>query len=195
MTTILRINSGADHDASVSRPLADRIVAGLTSANDATVQTLELANGLPFVDHHWLAGVRGTETYDEAAAQRAVSDGYVAQLQSADVLVITAPIYNFGIPAALKAWIDHIARAGVTFRYTGPGAVEGLLKNKKAYVVVASGGVPLGSPGDFVSTYLRFVLGFVGITDVQFVDASGLAIDPAAAVARANEQVDGLLAA
>jgi FMN-dependent NADH-azoreductase len=195
MTTILRINSGAKHDASVSRPLADRIVAGLNTNGSATVETLELSDGVPLVDQHWIAGVRGDATYTEAAAQRATSDAYVAQLVKADVLVISAPIYNFGIPAALKSWIDQIARAGVTFRYTGPGQVEGMLTGKKAIVVVASGGVPLGSPADFVSTYLRFVFGFVGITDVEFVDASGLAMDADAAIARANTQVDALLAA
>ena len=86
--------------------------------------------------------------------------------------MIGAPIYNFSVPAVLKAWIDMICRARLTFRYTDTG-VEGLLEGKKAYVVVPSGGVPVGSPVDFATPYLRHALGFVGITDVEFIGAQG----------------------
>ncbi|MDH3266802.1 MAG: NAD(P)H-dependent oxidoreductase, partial [Gammaproteobacteria bacterium] len=119
------------------------------------------------------------------AAQRealAFSDRLVAELQHADAIVIGAPIYNFNIPAALKAWIDMIARARVTFRYTDNGP-KGLLEGKKAYIVVASGGVKIGSKADFATPYLRHALAFVGITDVEFIGAEQLN-------SRAQEAID-----
>jgi len=100
----------------------------------------------------------------------------VEELKAADTIVIGAPIYNFNIPAALKAWIDLIARARLTFKYGENGPV-GLLKNKKAYIVMASGGVPIGSAMDFASGYLQHVLAFVGITDVTIIDASQFDLD------------------
>ena len=103
----------------------------------------------------------------------AESDTLVAELEAADVLVIGTPIYNFAIPAALKAWFDQVARPRVTFRYTEDGSV-GLLGGKKAYIVVASGGVPVGSPVDFATPYIRHMLGFLGISDVEIVAADSL---------------------
>jgi FMN-dependent NADH-azoreductase len=107
---------------------------------------------------------------DDQKAALAASDEMIAELEAADTIVIGVPIYNFSIPAALKAWIDLIARARKTFRYTEAGP-EGLLKGKKAYLVVTSGGVPVGSDYDFATGYLRHVLGFVGITDVNIIAA------------------------
>jgi FMN-dependent NADH-azoreductase len=108
-----------------------------------------------------------------SAAQRAAlaeSDALVAELAAADLLVIGVPIYNFGVPAALKAWVDMVARARLTFRYTENGP-EGLLRGKRAYLVVASGGTAVGSEIDFATGYLRHVLGFLGIEDVQIIAA------------------------
>ncbi len=102
-----------------------------------------------------------------------MSDSLVAELKDADVLVIGVPIYNFNVPASLKAWIDMIARARLTFRYTENGP-EGLLQGKKAYLVVATGGVPVGSPVDFATPYLKHALGFIGITDVEIIAADRL---------------------
>ncbi len=186
MTRILRLNAGANHADSVSRPLATALIDGFARKGPVDVTTVELSEGLPFVDAAWVSG-------EPTAA--AISDAYIAQLEAADVLVITAPIYNFSVPAALKAWIDQIAKAGRTFSYVGPGQVEGLLKDKKAYVVITAGGVKLGSEWDFASPYLRHVLGFVGITDVAFIDASGLALDPEQSVSGARAQISTLLAA
>ena len=101
-----------------------------------------------------------------------LADETLLELAAADVLVIGAPIYNFSIPASLKAWVDMIARARLTFRYTDRG-VEGLLADRKTYIVVPSGGVPVGSPVDFATPYLRHVLGFVGINDIEFIGAQG----------------------
>jgi FMN-dependent NADH-azoreductase len=103
----------------------------------------------------------------------AFSDLLVQELMAADVLVIGAPIYNFGIPASLKSWVDLIARAGLTFKFSEAGP-EGLLVGKKAYLVVTSGGVEVGSPYDLATPYLRQVLGFVGITDVEVISADRL---------------------
>ncbi|NOK57645.1 MAG: FMN-dependent NADH-azoreductase [Chloroflexi bacterium AL-W] len=118
----------------------------------------------------------------------ATSDELVEELQTSDVLVLSVPIYNFSVPATLKAYIDLVDRAGVTFRYGENGPV-GLLKDRKTYVVVTSGGIPLGSDFDDVSGYVRQVLAFLGITDVEFVAADQLARDPEAAVMTARQQI------
>ncbi len=186
MTQILRLNAGANHVDSVSRPLATALIDGMAAKGPIDVITVELSEGLPFVNAAWIAG---------DATATAASETFISQLEAADVLVISAPIYNFSVPAALKAWIDQIAKAGRTFAYTGPGQVEGLLKNKKAYVVITAGGVTLGSAWDFASPYLRHVLGFVGITDVEFIDASGLATNAELSVSNAHAQIAELLAA
>ncbi len=144
----------------------------------------DLGDGVAFVDERWIEA-NFTPEEDRTGDQRATlsaSDALVEELQAADVIVIGTPIYNFGVPAALKAWIDMIARARKTFRYTANGP-EGLLKGKKAYVVVASGGVPVDSPVDFATPYLRHALKFVGITDVDVIAADQLN-------SRADESID-----
>jgi FMN-dependent NADH-azoreductase len=136
------------------------------------------------VDESWI-GANFTAEEERTAEQRGVlqeSDALVAELQAADVIVIGAPIYNFGIPAALKAWVDMIARARLTFRYTANGP-EGLLTGKKAYIVIASGGVAVDSAVDFATPYLRQALKFVGITDVDVIAAEQLN-------SRAEESID-----
>ena len=172
---VLEINASARQDGSISRRLVDDLVAALQDRhNGVSVTRRNVAAGLPFIDEDW---VRANFTPEDERSARdrdilALSDELVRELEAADILVIGAPIYNFSIPATLKAWIDMIARARKTFRYTDNG-VEGLLKGKKAFVVVPSGGVPIGSAVDFATPYLRHALGFVGITDVEFVGAQG----------------------
>jgi FMN-dependent NADH-azoreductase len=172
---VLHVNASARGAASVSRRLTAELIEALRERH-AKVQVTRrnVAAGLPFVDEEWVAA-NSTPDEERDDAQReklALSDELVAELAAADVLVIAAPIYNFSIPAALKAWIDMIARARLSFRYTNTG-VEGLLADRKTYVVVPSGGVPIGSPADFATPYLRHVLGFVGITDIEFIGAQG----------------------
>lgn len=189
--SILRIDASARRDGSVSRDLADRIVARF--GDGVTVTTRDLATGLPLIDEAWI-GANFTPAESRTEAQRAalsLSDQLVAELQSADTLVIGLPIYNFGVPAALKAWVDLVARAGVTFRYTEAGP-QGLLTAKRAIVAVASGGTEAGSEIDFATGYLRHVLGFIGITDVNFVTADRLMLDPEATLASAAAQVAAL---
>ncbi|MCH8159834.1 MAG: NAD(P)H-dependent oxidoreductase, partial [Proteobacteria bacterium] len=122
----------------------------------------------------------------------AYSDTLVAELQNADVLVIGVSMYNFSITATLKAWIDMIARARLTFRYTENGP-QGLLSGKKAYLVVATGGVPVGSPMDFATPYLRHALAFVGITDVEIVAADRLNSEAEESLNKAREQIANLV--
>ena len=172
---VLAISTSAKKDGSISRTLTADLLQALEDRHgDIDIVERDLADGLPFVDSAW---VEANFTADEDRTERhrqtlAGSDALVAELEAADVLVIGAPIYNFSIPAVLKAWIDMIARARVTFRYTENGP-EGLLTGKKAFVIVPSGGVPVGSPVDFATPYLRHALAFVGITDVEFIGAKG----------------------
>lgn len=172
---ILHINSSGRVEGSVTRDISAQLVGQLQQQTGHQLITLDLAEGLPFIDEQWIAAnfTDPAERSERQKAKLALSDSLVADLQQASHIVIAAPIYNFSVPAVLKAWIDMVARARVTFRYTENGP-EGLLKGKKAYLVVASGGVPLGSEVDYASTYLRHVLGFLGIDDVTLVDANAL---------------------
>jgi FMN-dependent NADH-azoreductase len=176
---ILEINASGRTSGSVSRLLAGELVGELESKHrGATITRRDLSLGIPFVDEDWIAanftapGER-SETQNDALS---FSDQLVAELQTSDTIVIGVPIYNFSIPAALKAWVDMIARAGLSFRYTADGP-EGLLKGKTAYLVVASGGVAVDSAWDFATPYMRHALAFVGITDVQVVAAEKLNSD------------------
>ncbi|MDG1282188.1 MAG: NAD(P)H-dependent oxidoreductase [Pseudorhodobacter sp.] len=195
MTAILRIDASARNSGSISRDLTDRIVAKLSAEADATVTTRDLASGLPQVDSDWIAAnfTPADQRNDAQKATLALSDSLVAEVQAADVLVIGLPIYNFGVPSTLKAWIDMIARAGVTFRYTEKGPV-GLLEGKRAIVAVASGGTKMGSEMDFATGYIRHVMGFIGITQVDFVAADQLMIDAEATMKSALAQVGALAA-
>ena len=189
-SSILRIDSSARREGSISRDLADRIIARFP---DATVITRDLAEGLPLINETWV-GANFTPEADRSADQRAtlaLSDELIAELQAADTLVIGLPIYNFGVPATLKAWVDQVARAGVTFRYTEAGP-EGLLTGKRALIAVASGGTKAGSEMDFATGYIRQVLGFIGIADVEFITADQMALDPDAALKTAHDQIGAL---
>ncbi len=172
---VLEISASARQDGSISRRLSADLLDALEQRHgDVRITRRDLSAGLPFVDEAWV-DANTTPEEQRSEAQREVlafSDELVAELQAADVVVIAAPIYNFSVPAVLKAWIDMIARARLTFRYT-EGGVVGLLEGKKAYVIAPSGGVPIGSPADFATPYLRHALGFVGIDDVEFFGAAG----------------------
>ncbi len=190
--TILKLNSSGRNTGSVSRQLANRLVDRLLAADpDASVIVRDAAVGLSAVTEDWINAnfTPSAQRTPDQAGLLALSDQLVAEIRAADTLVIGLPIYNFGIPAALKEWIDLVCRSGETFRY-GTSGPEGLLTDKRAIVTVASGGVPVGSPMDHATTYLTQVLGFLGITDVTYVSAAGLAMDADAAIAAANRQID-----
>jgi len=173
---VLEISASGRRNGSVSRMLTAEIIEALEiREGNVSVTQRDLSNGVSVVDEQWI-NANFTPDEERSSDQQDVlreSDALVAELQSADVIVIGSPIYNFGIPAALKAWVDKIARARMTFRYTDNGA-EGLLKNKKAFVIIASGGVPVDSPVDFATPYLRHALGFIGITDIEVIAADQL---------------------
>ncbi len=192
MSTLLRVDASARTEGSTTRELADAVAARLAPA-----QTIhrDLSAGLPQVDAEWI-GANFTPDEDRTEAQRetlALSDTLVAELKAADTIMITVPVYNFNIPAALKAWVDMIARARVTFRYTENGP-EGLLTGKRAILVIASGGTEVDGPVDFATPYMRHVLNFVGITDVQLVRSDRQMMDPEGSRAQAEADIAGLAA-
>lgn len=172
MTNILHIDASAHLKTSVSRAASAQLVADL---GGSVVRRDLSADPLPYVDAAWAdARLTDPDTRSSADADRlALSDTLVGELQAADTVVIGTPVYNFAAPASLKAWMDLAARPGVTFTYTANGP-KGLLDGKKAIVTVASGGTSIGSPADHLTPHLRFFLGFIGITDVQFIDAKTL---------------------
>jgi FMN-dependent NADH-azoreductase len=179
MKTLLQLNASIfSHDGQSSR-LADEFVATWRARNPGAKVTVRDFARDP-VPHLDAARFRAflTKAEERSAGQQAVadySDALIEELRRADVIVLGLPMYNFGVPSTLKAYFDHIARAGVTFRYTEKGS-EGLLTAKKAYVVAARGGVYMGTPLDMQTAYVRHFLHFVGIEDVEFIYAEGLNI-------------------
>ena len=171
--TVLRIDASASRQGSITRALGTEIIDRLTASNpELQVRHRDLSAGMPLLDEDWV-NANLTDPEQRSAAQHAQlagSDKLVEELVDADAIVLTVPIYNFSVPAALKAWIDQICRARLTFRYTEQGP-QGLLKDRPVYLVMASGGVPLGSPMDFASDYLKQVFAFIGIQDIRLVPA------------------------
>jgi FMN-dependent NADH-azoreductase len=196
---VLRVDSSARREGSVTRRVADALIERLEAVEGPVALTVRDVAATPpaLVDTAWV-DANFTAADERSPAQRAAlaeSDALVAELAAADVLVIGVPIYNFGIPAALKAWVDMVARARLTFRYTEHGP-EGLLRGKRAYLVVASGGTAVGSAVDFATGYLRHVLGFLGIEDVGVIAADrGMVRGEVDAVGAALERIGQLLPA
>ncbi|HDM8136852.1 TPA: FMN-dependent NADH-azoreductase [Vibrio harveyi] len=172
MSRVLALKSSILGDYSQSNKLVEDFIKNVDQ-DKLTVRDLA-ANPLPVLDFSVATALRATE--DLSQEQQAVvnlSDTLIEEIKAADTLVIAAPMYNFTIPTQLKNWIDLIARAGVTFKYTENG-VQGLIEGKKAIVVTTRGGLHKDSSTDSMTPYLRTVLGFVGITDVEFVYAEAL---------------------
>jgi FMN-dependent NADH-azoreductase len=198
MSNILYITASIRPDSeSISRGLGQRLVDGLAATSGAAVTTRDLAaNDLPYVSAERFAAnlTPAADRTAEQAQLAAIADTLIAELQAADTIVIASPIYNFGPPASLKAWADLVARAGTTFRYTATGP-EGLLTGKRAYIAIASGGTPVGAEFDFMSRWLTFFLGFIGITDVAIVAADGImGADGEAKIAAAQDAAQKLAA-
>ena len=199
---ILQLNSSArrvqDGQGSVSTRLAQELVAALSERQAGaalTVRDLGLDPVAP-LDEATLGALftPAEQRSPEQAARVAAADALVAELMAQDVIVIATPMINFGVPTQLKNWIDAVARAGVTFRYTATGP-EGLVKGKKVYVVVASGGMHRGQSTDGITPYLRTVLGFMGMSDVEFIYAEGMGMGPEAVeagMASARQQIAAL---
>lgn len=178
---ILQINSSAKTQGSQSTQLADAISARLLAEHpEARLGKRDLAaNPHPQLDEAALTALftPADQRTPEQAARVALDEALIAQVQAADVLVLGVPMYNFGVPGALKNWIDAIAKAGVTFSYTEKGPV-GKLTGKKVYVALTRGGIYRDGPADSQVPYLKTTLGFLGMTDVQFVYAEGLNMGP-----------------
>lgn len=170
MTRVLHIDSSAQTGASVTRRLGAELVERL-GAEEVVYRDLT-KNKPGFVDEAWVGATftPPAERTPEMKDRLAESDELVDELMTADIVVIGVPVYNFGVPAVLKAWIDMIGRVGRTFNYTANGPV-GLLEGKRAIVVTATGGTPVSSAIDFSTPYMKHVMGFVGITDVSVVAA------------------------
>jgi len=196
---ILQINSSARTVGSHSTRMANDIVSRLQAAQPGATLTLRDLGRTPHpaLDEATLQALfTPADQRTPAQNARVAQDGeLIAELQAADVVVLGVPMYNFGVPAALKNWIDAVARAGVTFKYTDKGPV-GLLQGKKIYVALARGGLYRDTPADTQVPYLKMLLGFLGMTDIQFFYAEGLAMGPDAekkALASADEQIDAAL--
>ena len=182
MKKILNIVSSVKGDDSFSIKLSNAVVDKITSIYpDSSIHTIDLSkNPFPHLEEtvftsFYTPQEKRTDEHREAVLH---SDQAVKELMEADILVIGVPLYNFGIPSTLKAWIDHVARSGVTFRYTD-GRPEGLVKNKKVYLAIASGGVYSEGPMksyDFTEPYLRAVLGFIGLTDITTFRVEGTVV-------------------
>jgi FMN-dependent NADH-azoreductase len=201
MTTLLQIHASINNGNGQSSQLAKQFVAGFQKRYPEAkviVRDVAAAEPVPHLDAARF-GAFITPADARNAAQHAVveySDTLVRELQQADVIVLGLPMYNFGVPSQLKAYFDHIARAGVTFQYTEKGPV-GQLTGKKVYVFAARGGLYAGTPLDTQSSYVRDFLRFLGMTDVEFVYAEGLAISPQskeAGIAKALAEIERLAA-
>ncbi len=191
--TILQIDASARIEESISRALTDKLVAKLSDERTRLIQRDVGQEPLPILTEDW---VGANFTPDEARTPEqtdvlSLSDTLIGELEAADTLILGVPIYNFGIPAALKAWIDLVARARRTFRYSEAGPV-GLLEGKKAYLVITSGGTQSGSDIDFATPYIRHVLGFIGIKDVEVIAADQLMAGGDQKIEQATARIDAV---
>lgn len=193
MANILVLKSSILGQYSQSNALIDGYLAD-RQGDSITVRDLATLN-LPVLDGELAMGLRGGDNLNERQqAVLAQSDELVAELKASELVIIAAPMYNFNIPTQLKNWIDLVARAGVTFSYTETGPV-GLVKNTRALVVSPRGGMHVGSATDLVTPYMRTVLGFIGITEVDFIYAEGMGMGPdaqAKGIEQAKEQLETL---
>jgi FMN-dependent NADH-azoreductase len=196
MKSLLVINSSAAREGSVSRLLVEDTVARLLETNPfAHIVRRDLGDApVPHLTIDTLAGVRGVPSTAAEKRARQLSDELIAELRAADTIVIGAPMYNFGVTTALRAWFDHVLRAGETFSYSEAGP-KGLLPGKRVIVIESRGGLYSEGPAaavDFQEPYLRHLLGFIGITDVTFVHAEKIGFGPearAASVAQAKSRI------
>jgi FMN-dependent NADH-azoreductase len=201
MTTLLQINASIHNGNGQSSQLAHQFVAAFRERHpDARIieRDVAAAEPVPHLNAERF-GAFTTRPDQRSAAQHALvaySDALIEELKSASIVVIGLPMYNFGVPSQLKAYFDHVARAGITFAYTDQGP-KGLITGKKVYVFATRGGLYAGTPLDTQTSYVRDFLSFLGMTDVEFVYAEGLAISPqskAAGLARAGAEIARLAA-
>lgn len=191
-TRILRIDASASVNTSNSKKLGDELINRLTVLHPgAIVHRRDLNQDIDLIDESWVeANFTPAEQRSEAQQQRlAFSDELIDEIKQADAIVLTTPMYNFGIPATLKAWIDLICRAGVTFQYAADGPV-GLIRGKHVDVIITTGGVPLQSPVDFVSDYLLQIFRFIGFEDINIIGADQMSVNADSSYQNALDQIE-----
>lgn len=200
MKNVLRLSTSLFAEGGVSTGLSADLLKAFEEKGESfsTVHRDFAEQAIPHLDGAWLTalGTSVDERSEEQQAMVAYSDRLIAEVQAADTLVIALPMYNFTVPSMLKAWIDHIARAGVTFAYSETGP-KGLLKDKKVYLVTAMGGVHDTPATDFLRPYMKLIMGFVGLDDIEVITASGLNMGEearSAGIANAKHQIAALAA-
>jgi FMN-dependent NADH-azoreductase len=199
MKTLLQIQSSIFSDGGQSSRLAERFIAAWRASNPGgKVIVRDLAKEpVPHLDAARFGAflAKPEERTPEQQAVVDYSDALIGELKRADLVVVGLPMYNFGVPSTLKAYFDHVARGGVTFKYTEKGPV-GLLTGKKVYVFAARGGMYAGTPNDTQTPFIRTYLSFLGMSDIEFIYAEGLAISEASkekGIARAQARIDRLV--
>ena len=190
---IYQIDSSARKEGSSSRALAKKLLDKIKKPGDDIIYR-DLDDEMLFVSGLTESGMKIEEKdqTEEHKKMFELSDKLVRELKESDTIIISAPIYNYGPPATLKAWADLAARIGETFRFKPNGRREGLLRNKRAYLVITSGGTKLNSSEDFLTPWLKFILNFFGIEKVDVVSADQMALDYDKSIKDAEEQIHNL---
>ena len=190
---IYQIDSSARKEGSTSRALAKKLLDKIKKPEDEVVYR-DLNDEMVFVTGLTESGMNIAEKDQNENHKKMfeLSNQLVKELKESDIIIISAPIYNYGPPATLKAWSDLAARVGETFRFKDNGRREGLLKNKKAYLIITSGGTKLNSREDFLTPWLKFILNFFGIEKVEIVSADQMALDYEKSIKDAENQIENL---
>ena len=190
---IYQIDSSARKEGSTSRALAKKLLDKIKKPGDEVIYR-DLDHEMLFLSGLTESGMKIEEKAqsNERKKMFELSNKLVTELKESDIIIISAPIYNYGPPATLKAWADLAARIGETFRFKPNGRREGLLKNKRAYLVITSGGTRLNSTEDFLTPWLKFILNFFGIEKVDVVSADQMALDYEKSIKEAEEQIGNL---
>ena len=190
---IYQIDSSARKEGSTSRALAKKLLDKIKSPEDEIIYR-DLNEEMVFVSGLTESGmnIKKEDQTDHHRKMFELSDQLVKELKESDIIIISAPIYNYGPPATLKAWSDLAARVGETFRFKPNGRREGLLKNKKAYLVITSGGTKLNSSEDFLTPWLKFILNFFGIEKIEIICADQMALDYEKSIKNAEKQIENI---
>ena len=191
---IYQIDSSARKEGSTSRALAKKLLNKIKKPEDK-VTYRDLNDEMVFVTGLTESGMNIDEKDQNENHKKMfeLSNQLVKELKESDIIIISAPIYNYGPPATLKAWSDLAARIGETFRFKENGRREGLLKNKKAYLVITSGGTKLNSKEDFLTPWLKFILNFFGIEEVDVISADQMALDYESSIRDAEKQIENIV--
>ena len=190
---IYQIDSSARKDGSTSRALAKKLLSNIIKPDDEIIYR-DLNDEMVFVSGLTESGmkIKKKDQTEHHKKMFDLSDKLVRELKESDIVIISAPIYNYGPPATLKAWSDLVARVGETFKFQSDGKRVGLLKNKKAFLVITSGGTKLNSDEDFLTPWLKFILNFFGINDVNVISADQMALDYNKSIKNAEIQIENL---